>query len=75
MNGPSFLPGFLGQARAFVRPHRLHVLIVDSSVNRHVVAEVGAIGAFTKVPLHIPDVAIADVTSAENVSDQDAHAR
>ena len=58
-----------------MRPRRLHVLIVDSAVDRHIVAEVGAIGLLTKVALHIPDVAVADVTGAEDITDQDAHAR
>lgn len=50
--------------------------MVDSSVDRHIVAEVGAIGLLTKVALHIPDVAIADMTIAEEGrSSQEKHLR
>jgi hypothetical protein len=51
----------------------LHVLVVDSPVGVHVIAEVSAIGDFAQVSLDVANIAIANSTVAVHVPDQEAH--
>ena len=53
-----------------MRPHRLHVLSVDLSVQRNIVAEVRAVGLLTLDRLDCRCVAVRDPAVAGDVTDQ-----
>ena len=53
-----------------MRPHRLHVLIVDPSVKGHVSAEVRAVGLLTLDRSDGCGVAVEDPAVAGDVTDQ-----
>ena len=54
---------------------QLDILIVDVAVGVDVIAEVGLIGDLAQVSLNVTDVAIANVTIAVHVTDQETNRR
>ena len=53
---------------------RLHVLVVNAAVGVDVFAEVGLIGDFAQVSLDVADIAVADMSVAVHIADQEASA-
>jgi len=51
-------------------PHRLHVLIVDAPVYRHVIAEVGSVGPLTLDRPNLCSIAVSHTAIAGDVTDQ-----